>query len=147
MICKSSINVLLAGGAFYSNRRAGRLNLDPGKTWSYTWTPHKETLGIEDLAPIWSLMVRTMLEFDPAVHEAQLKLFDACFAVREGNALPLDTFIKSTDCKEAKGCVYANRRMVAAFIGALHEQGMDDRAEQSEQNILRSSKSFALDPA
>lgn len=72
--------------------------------------------------------IDAMLDFDPAVHQAQLALFDACFAVRQGDALPLDKFIESTDCEEAKECVYNNRRMVALFIEALHEQGRDARA-------------------
>jgi tetratricopeptide (TPR) repeat protein len=72
--------------------------------------------------------IDAMLEFDPEIRRAQLDLFDACLALRNGDPLPLDKFVESTGYKEAKDCLYGYRQAMAMFIGALHEKGMDERA-------------------
>jgi imidazolonepropionase-like amidohydrolase len=72
--------------------------------------------------------IEAMLEFDPDVHQAQLDLFEACIALREGDAMPLDEFMVSTDYMEAKGCVYSNRRTMTALVVSLHNQYMDEKA-------------------
>jgi imidazolonepropionase-like amidohydrolase len=72
--------------------------------------------------------IEAMLAFDPEVHRAQLDLFEAGLALREGDAGPLDEFASKTGYEEAKECIYGNRRTVAELIMGLHAQNMDDRA-------------------
>lgn len=72
--------------------------------------------------------IEAMLEFDPQVHRAQLDLFEACVALKTGDPLPLVEFVESSGYTEAKECLYGNQRAMTAFIAALHDRGMDERA-------------------
>jgi tetratricopeptide (TPR) repeat protein len=83
--------------------------------------------------------IRAMLDFDPATREQQVAVFEACLALRDGDAEPLDDFINTTGYDEARDCIYGNRLTVTALIGALHDQGRDDRAVKHFDAAVRSN--------
>ena len=84
--------------------------------------------------------IETMLEFDPAVHEGQLALFDACCDLREGDPLPLEEFMESTGYTEARDCIYGNRRAMTAFLVALHDRDMDEKAAAHFETAVRENR-------
>jgi tetratricopeptide (TPR) repeat protein len=81
--------------------------------------------------------IEAMLEFEPEVHQAQLNLFEACLALRKGDALPLDEFLSKTGYEQARYCIYGNRHTMAEFTLVLHKQDMDDKAVEYFDTAIR----------
>lgn len=71
-----------------------------------------------------------MLEFDPALHKAQLAIFEGCYALRDNDWSTLDDFMQKTDCEEGRTWVYGNRRAVEKFAAALHRDGRYDKVKE-----------------